>query len=420
MFSNLGLGSAIVQKQDIDNRQLSTLFWIGLAGGIFSAVLIALSAYPISWFYDEPKLFRLTLVLAINFLISPLYQINRKLLEKDLRFSALAASNVIASLVSGGAGVVSAFSGLGVWSLVIQSIILNVSFLFLYFLQRKWIPEFVFEINRCRELIRFGTHMVGSNLALYFERNLDSMIIGKLLGATLLGYYTLAIRVMYLPIRQISYIFTDVLFPVFSKVNADLDTVRKGYLKAIRFTSMITFPLMTLIYLFSDTLVASLVGPKWLPSAEIIRILAPAGAIQSVVQIGWVVFPAMNLPDVRMKLGMYNVISIALAVVIGSNWGIKGVSGGILLSRVGIFVVSKILLSRVLNTGFTDLLHNLKNSTMGCFIILICYLSTNLVLNGDLNKMIVVILLSVFYLFCYLLYIWIFSREDVLYVFGKQ
>jgi len=416
-FSNLGLGSALVQKKEINQIQLSTLFWISLIGGMISALIIALTAYPISRFYNEPELFYLTLALSINFIIAPFFQINRKLLERELRFGAVGLASVIAILLSGIAGVGTALLKFGAWSLVIQSISLELCYLVIFFLQRRWMPDFAFDLKSCRELIYFGMHMVGSYLTGYFEKNLDSLLIGKLLGAISLGYYTLAIKIMYMPIRQISLIFTDVLFPVFSKIQDQLPKIQSGYLKSIRFTSLITFPLMTLVFLLSEDFVLALWGEKWFPSVPVIKILATAGAIQSVIEIGWAIFPALSKPGTRMRLGIFNVATIGFAVIFGKNWGIEGIAYGILFSRLAIFVVSQLLLNRLIRLRFYEILDSFAISVLGCGVLIVIDMllrSRGVFLNR--GELMVLFGVAIVYVVIYAIYLVILDMKDLKYM----
>lgn len=417
VFSNLGLGSALVQRKNINEVQISTLFWINMMGGAASALIIVLAAYPISLFYKEPLLINLTLTLSLNFLITPFYQINRKLLEKELRFQAIAIISIIGILVSGLAGVLAAFLGFGVWSLVIQSISLNLSYLALFQLMKNWTPHFMFDFGSCTRLIRFGLNMVGIRLTAYLERNIDILLIGKLLGATQLGYYALAYRVMFFPIRQISYTFTDVLFPIFSKVQDELSVIQNGYLKSIRFTSLVTFPLMMIVFLLSEDFVLIVFGEQWLPAATIIRILAPAGAIQSITQIGGAIFPALDRPDIRMKLGIFNCILLAISLMVGAHWGIRGVAYAVFFCRVAAFVISQVILSKTIKLSFISIVKCLTVSILGCAILWLVNLGLKsksiLLASGGLTFLIISLGL---YSIIYCLYLALFDKKDVQYI----
>jgi PST family polysaccharide transporter len=417
VFSNLGLGTALVQRKNISDDQLSTLFWIGVLWGLGSALIVAAAAYPVSLFYEESLLVPLTIALSTNFLVTPFFIIKKKLLQKELKFQTLAIVFLIGIFGSGLCGILAAFLGFGVWSLVVQSLSLNLFYLAAFQFVKKWRARFIFNFRSCFELIRFGFQMVGTHFTVYIERHIDILIIGKLLGTTQLGYYALAFRIMFFPIRQISYTFNDVLFPVFSKIQDQLSNVRKGYLKSVKFTSLVSFPLMMVVFLVAEDFILIVFGEQWLPTVDIIKIMAFAGAIQSVSQIGNPVFPALNRPDIRMKMGIFNCVFLSLAIVIGSHWGLIGVAYAILFCKICVFFISQFFINRLIQITLLSVIKNLKMSILGCMVLFLVHFtwqSNSIVfLDGELKRFILALIIHTV---TYCVFLIIFDRKDLDYV----
>ncbi len=417
VFANLGLGSAIVQGKEINQTQLSTLFWVGVLSGVAAVSILSLVAYPISLFYKEPQLVKLIVAFSLCFLIIPFYQINRKLVEKELKFGIIALVSIIAIFCSGATGVLAAFLKMGVWSLVIQSISLNLFYLILFRKMKSWTPALVFDLKNSRKHIRFGFNMIGSYLTDYLSRNIDLFLIGKMLGTVTLGYYSLAYRVMYLPVRQVSNIFVQVLFPVFSKIQDRIEALKEGYLKSIRFASLITFPAMTLVFLLNEQIVLFFFGEKWLVAAAIMKILAPAGAVYSLVQIGAALFPAIGKPNIKMKIGILNFILLASSIIIGVRWGIKGVTYGILITAILVFLISQFLINKLLKISFFLVLREIGINFFGCFILfwVDLLLKTNFTMFTNKNIYIFIFQIII-YIMLYFLFIFPFSKKEILYL----
>ncbi len=369
MLGSLGFDSAIVQKPAIEQSQLSTLFWIKVWGGVVLAAMLALGAYPISLFYREPRLVAITQCLSLVFLTSSVYQTHRSLLRKDLRFSAIALNTVISVIGCGVIGVTMAYLGGGVWSLVAQALSLEVISALLYWWSSRWRPSPVFALKETAPVIRFGLTMTGASFTLYVQRNIDMILIGRLLGATPLGFYALAYKLMYSPVRQISYIFTDVLFPSFSRIQDDPAAVRRGYLRSLKLISLITLPTMTLVSPCAYDLVMSLFGGEWLPAATILAVMAPAGAIQSLAQVAYVLYPVMNRPDLALKLGAFNCVALASGVLIGVRYGVVGAAWGILAATTVNWLLTETYASRLLELRWIDLVKTLSSSIIGCGLI---------------------------------------------------
>jgi O-antigen/teichoic acid export membrane protein len=366
MLGSLGFDSAIVQLQDISQPQMSTLFWVRLFVGAVAAIALTIGAYPISSFYREPRLVGITQCLAVIFVTSSLYQTHRSLLRKELRFSAIASITVASVVGSGVLGVAVALLGGGVWSLVIQSASLDAISAALYWRASTWRPNRVFVFKESVPVIRFGLTMTGASFALYLQRNIDMLLIGRILGATPLGYYALAYRIMYSPVRQISYVFTDVLFPSFSQLQNDPDAIRRAYVRSQKWIALVTLPGMTFVSLQANDIILAFFGKAWEPAGTLLRLLAPAGAIQSLAQVGYVIYPVMNRPDLAAKLGLFNCVAIALAVWVGTHWGVAGAAWGILCATTANWCITEIYAGRLLNLRWADLFKPFASSILAC------------------------------------------------------
>ena len=212
---------------------LSSLFWFNTAIGLCSTVLLWLLSPVISKFYREPRLELLLRVLAPTFFISGLGQVQRTLMEKDLGFARLAkveiSSSALASIVSVGL----ALAGAGVWSLVFQSLTTATAAAAMLLLSLSWKPSWEFRWKEIKSLGHYSLQLTGFNLFNFLSRNADYLLVGCLLGARDLGYYTMAYRLMLYPLQNVSQVIGRVIFPVFSQVQEDEARFRRGYLTVV-------------------------------------------------------------------------------------------------------------------------------------------------------------------------------------------
>ena len=221
LFKDLGTSSAVIQSRDASEDLLSSVFWANVGfGALASLVLLATSSW-IAAFYHQPRLTAILRVLALNFVISGLSILQQALFERKLQFKILARVEMTGVMVGAMVGVGSAFAGAGVWALVAQSISSTASISLLLWYFSDWRPRLIFhrgEINRVRS---YSLNLLGFNVFNYFARNADYLLIGKFLGATLLGIYTLAYRMMLYPLQSITTVICRVMFPVYSKLQDD-------------------------------------------------------------------------------------------------------------------------------------------------------------------------------------------------------
>lgn len=416
MLGGLGFDSAIIQKQQLSDRQLSTLFWIRIGVGLLFSGSLIMAAPAISAFYREPRLTAVIRALSLIFVISSLSQIHRSTLRKQLRFSAVAINTVGSVVTSGCVGVAVALVGGGVWSLVSQALTLELVSAILYWRANPWRPTLAFAWQETLPILRFGLTMAAGSFVLYLQRNIDSLLIGWLLGAAALGYYALAYRIMYSPVRQISYIFTDVLFPSLSTVQNDIAAVRRGYIRSVKFIALVTFPAMTLIALFSGEIVRHLFGAQWAPAAAVIGILAPAGALQSVTQLAYVVFPVVGRPRLCVVQYLVGCACLVAGVMIGARWGVTGTAWGVLVSSVITWLLAEVFVNRLLGMRLGDVVAAFGGTMVSCGLMIVAslLLGQSLGQGGGIAHLLIARLLPC--LTIYGISIFLLEKKELLYL----
>ncbi len=323
---DLGLGSAVIQKQKLDKIQLSSVFWISVIFG-FILSLITISISPlIALFYKQKIIFPIMSVLGLNFLFASWGNIPSALLSKELRFKSLALISITSNLVSGAVAVLMAIGGFGVWALVMKNVIATIITSFLNFLVSKLKPLFVLEIKKIKELLYFGGNVLGFNFVNYFARNADNLLIGKFLGKDALGLYDLSYQILLFPLRRISWTIGSVMFPALSAVQEDKQKVASGYLRANRMIAFIVFPMMLGLFVVAPEFIKFVLGEKWLGGLFVLRIFCIVGMLQSVgTTIGWI-YLSQGRADLMLKVSIVFVSIYICAFIIGLNWGINGVA----------------------------------------------------------------------------------------------
>jgi PST family polysaccharide transporter len=317
VFGELGLGAALVQRNELDDEQLSSVFWINVITGSTLCAVVAGAAPVLARFYEEPRLLRLTLALSFNFLLAPLNMVHNAILAREMRFSAVAAVETTSVIVSAALVVVLALRGWGVWSLVAQSLCSTlVSTCVLWSLSR-WRPRRIFKWSAVRDLIRFSAHLLGFSTINYWARKSDDLLIGKVMGAAPLGIYDRAYSTMMLPINEVSAVLGRVMFPALSKMQNDKERVKAYYLRALSMIALVTFPIMLVLCVLADPIILVLYGPRWAPVASVLKILCVVGTFQSIgTTVGWI-YQSQGRTDVMFRWGAVASALIIMSLVVG-------------------------------------------------------------------------------------------------------
>ena len=363
LFSDLGMGAALIQKIDIEQRHLSSVFWVNIAAGIILTGIVVAAAPLIATFYNEPALRVLTVVIALNFSIGSLNVVQNALLRKNMDFQRLARIEIAASFLAGGLAVSMALLGLGAWSLVAQSLMFTAVSVLMMWQMSAWRPTLSLDIKAIKELLGFSSNLLGFNLFNYWVRNFDNILIGKFIGSSALGIYARAYSLMLLPVSQISGVVSRVMFPALSTIQDDTERVKQIYLRSTRTIALVTFPMMIGLLVVAKPFILSVYGDKWREVIPILQIFCLTGMGQSVgTTVGWI-YTSQGRTDIMLKWGIFSGIVYIISFIIGLRWGVIGVAAAYVLSGyILLWYPSWAISGRLINLRFSEMIKNLSGS----------------------------------------------------------
>jgi PST family polysaccharide transporter len=359
MFSDGGFGAALVQAESIEERHRSSVFWLNVLIGLVLTGIVILAAPWVAWFYGEPTLEPLTVVIAFQFIIGALSNVHTSLFRREMDFKKITIVQILAKIVSGIVGIALALSGYGVWSLVWQGLMSSAANVASVWTISSWRPQFLFRKNAIQELLRFSGNLLGFNLVNYWTRSADDLLIGKFVGSAGLGIYTKAYGLMLLPVRQITSVISDVMFPALSRIQNDIDRVRRVYLRANRIIGFVTIPMMCGLMAVAHPFVLALFGPKWEAVVPVLQILCFVGVKQPVGSTtGWI-YQSQGRTDWMFRWNVVVSTVTILSFVIGVQWGVIGVATAYAIRSYVVWYHGISIPGRLIDMTFGDFVQNL-------------------------------------------------------------
>ncbi len=361
-INELGLGQALIQKQKLSYEEISTSFWLNLASGLIFFALIASTSPLTEAFFKMPGLAPLLAVLSINLILSALSVIPRTLLEKKLEFKKLAYFEIKSIVIFAAAASAFAYYGFGAFSIVYGRIAQRGVMLILLWRGCDFAPSTVFDFNKFRKLLRFGINVMLEEIVSFFYANTDYIVIGKLLGATALGYYTIAYQIVTMPNQKISIAILSVIYPAFCQAQGDNAKLKSGFLKVVRYLSLIIFPVLTGYLAVSDILILSIFCAKWQACILPSQILVVAGMTKAVGAPISSIFKSKGRPDISLKFNLASFALTLLAIFALVRYGIAGIAAAVLIASVISFLAAQYVCNIMLDSTYGEYLGNLKLS----------------------------------------------------------
>ncbi len=334
LLRDAGLGMATVQRVSITKAQASTLFWVNLGMGGLLTLLAAAAAPFLTRFYQEPRLFWITVALGTVFIFNGTGAQHRAMLQRSMRFAALAVIDSTSIVLSIAAGIGTAVAGHGYWALVVMLVSQSVVSALGAWLATGWIPGTPQRRSGIGSMLVYGGTLTLNNLIVYLGFNADKVLIGRVWGAEALGIYGRAYQLISLGTDNLNSTIGSVAFPALSRVQNDPARFRTYFLKGYSHFLSLVMPITMECALFADDIILIFLGPKWHEAAGIFRFLAPsilAFALAS--PFAWLM-QAGGRAGRCLRIALAVTPALILSYILGLKHGPHGVAAGFSITMV--------------------------------------------------------------------------------------
>jgi PST family polysaccharide transporter len=327
-----GLTTALVQRPHIEFKHLNSVFWTQTALGLFFAFVGFTCAPTIAAFFKEPLLELIIRAFSWLPFIESFKMVHLAIFRRQLAFKKIAMRVLIGIFSSGVIGVFLALNGFGVWSIVGQQITFETVGVVVFWQLSDWRPKLTFSLRHLKELYGFGFSTLSYRVLTYLNQNTDTLLIGYFLGSVALGYYAVAYRVFQVLTQLLVDTPNQVVFPVFSRLQQDLDRLTNVFFKAIQFSSLIAFPMLFGVISLARELVLTIFGNQWYLSIPLMQILSIGGIVYFILLFNQSVFIALGYPSWNMRLEALNCIFNILLCAVAVQWGVLAVACAYIVS----------------------------------------------------------------------------------------
>jgi O-antigen/teichoic acid export membrane protein len=350
IFTDMGINSAYVQRQNVTREQRSSLFWLNLAISGALTLLLFFCSPMIAEFFGDDRLTPLLMLAASIFVIIALGQQVRMTAEKALDFRNVALTEIAAAIAGFAVAVSAAFAGLGVYALIWGAIVnaASVTALAWLFLARGWRPMLRFQWADVRSFLAFGGALVANNIVNEINRSIDLLLGGRMLAANALGFYSLPRQIVFQVQGLVNPIITRVGFPLIAQVQTDAPKVRAIYLKTLNMTAATNAPLYVGIAFFAPEIVSIMLGDKWSTATDLLRLLAISGFLRATGNPAGSLLLGMGRADLSLKWNLAMLCLVPPVLWLGSYYGTQGLAWSLLGLAVANFIPAWYVLIRPL------------------------------------------------------------------------
>lgn len=353
-FSEIGLRQALIQKKDNIESYLDLAWTINIIRGLVLFLVMFIVSPFIADFFNRLDAVVIIRVIAVSLIFNGFANIGVVYFAKELEFHKKFILEIAGTIVGVVVVIVLAFIYRNVWALVFGMLFSSFTRCVMSYILHSYRPKLSFDFVKFRELWRFGKHFFWIKIFKYICLHGDDIFLGKFLGTTFLGYYQQAYRVGTLVAIEIGDKIAEISFPVFSKLQNNIEKIRGGFLKSIQVSSLVVYPVSGGLIVLAYEFTGLVLGEKWLPMVPAMQLLCILGTIKC---MQWAsVFMALGRPDIMTKLTFLRLMIIATTIYpLAVKFGMTGVAFCVLLPSLATHPIAFYMLEKLAGIKIKDI-----------------------------------------------------------------
>ncbi len=317
MISSMGIGPAIIQDKTLSEEDNSIIFNITVILGITFGVLFYYFSFIIAKFYQNDEYIKIAKYLSLIVFLSSMNIVPLALLRKGKEFKKIGLVGVSANLLSGLVAVYLARKGMGYFVLIWRPILGSIYVFIFTYKMSKLKFRFIFSIKPLKKIAGFSVFQSLADILYYFTKNLDNILISKMIGIEALGFYDKAYKLMIYAVQNLTSVMNPVLLPVFSSYKDDQDLIYNSYSKLSKILILFGMPLSVYLYFTAEEIIYIIFGNQWGQSVPIFQILALTVWMQLILISCGSIFQVAGRSDLLFLNGIVSSAFLVCGIMYG-------------------------------------------------------------------------------------------------------
>lgn len=415
MLMDGGMTSSLIRAKNPDQYDYSTVFVTNFIVSFVAYIITFIAAPYIAKFYNQDILKDILRVYSLTFVVSSFVAVHVAKLTKEMNFKTQMILQIPSTIVGAIVGVVLAFNGYGVWSLVWLNLTQTIVFTIQNWIFIPWRPSFIFDKNRFKHHFSFGYKLTLSGLLDTVYNDIYKIVIGKFFNPASVGFFNQAETLRLFPVAQLSAVLGKVTYPLFSNITDD-EILKSAYKKTMKLALFIVIPIMLVLIVIAKELFVFLLGEKWLPAVIYFQILSLASIVRPIGTYNLNILKVKGRSDLLLKLEVMKKIIGVILIVVALPFGITA----LVISHV-LFSYISTTLNMIYSGGLINfrLWEQLKDNAVlfiiGALSFIISFI-IRIFLLTYLNDLFTMIITAVAYAISYLVLVFLFEKKTLIYL----
>lgn len=369
LFREVGLGAALIQKQEEIEETADTTFFILIIISLIIFSVTGLMSHRISHFFNNNISIEIINIFAFSIVITSVSKVHVLMLQKELLYKKQAIAEISSIITYCFITISLALKNFQVWSLVFGYIFSEFVRSLMFIIVSNWHPTLRFSPKLAKEMLQFGKHVFGSTLLNYIFHNMDQFIVGKFLGNSQIGFYSFGYRISNFPAQNVTKVMGQITISVYSKIQNDVEKIKKAYFKSFKLVSFISTPLLMAFFFLIPDFFHLYYGQKWDEAIPVMKVLAFYGFFRSLGGVTGNVFIALGKPFILVRIAGAQLLLVIVPIfLVLKKFGITGIAVIFTFSMVFGVVVAIRMINKLLIIRWIEYVSCLKSAISSTII----------------------------------------------------
>lgn len=324
-----GFQTALIQKKEITGIDISSAFWAALSISALLYTIVFILANPIAAFFDDIGIVLMLRVLSLLFFIGAVTSVEIALIARQMNFRFQCLATIFSDVISGIAGVLAAFNGMGTWALILQQLLKNICLALFLSFGSGWFIRAELSLKSLRVLFSYGWKVLTSGLIDTIFTNIYTPVISRLYNASMVGFYNRANQFPQAVVNSMVQTMQSVMLPAFSREQDDKNTAAKMLRRIIKLSSFVMFPVMLGLAAVSEPLIMLLLGSEWISAAPLMSLCCFSYSVWQIHSANLQAINANGRSDIYLELEIIKKVMGTFVLILSIPHGL----GGMLLMR---------------------------------------------------------------------------------------
>lgn len=316
-LSNMGFGTAIIQKKELNQTDIDNIYSFTVYVSLILAFIFAMFSFAIAWFYKDGLYIPVTMLLSISLFFNAVNMVPNGILNREKRFTVIAARTIIVYFCAAVIAIIFAKLGFRYYALVFQTILSAFLGFIWNFISTR--PHFHIKVDMSsiRKVANYSSYQFAFNFVNYFAGNLDNLLTGKFFGHADLGYYNKAYNLSLYPVNNLAGVINPVFHPILSDYQSDKRLLYGKYIKVFKILALMGCYAEAICILASREIINVMFGSQWEQSVYCFHMLCLCVVFRMVNSCSGALFQSLDDTKRLFQNAMLNTGISIVAILVG-------------------------------------------------------------------------------------------------------